>query len=127
MSRTRQLIAAYARLSASYGESEMDVAVRCSATGNDLPPAPFGGQQESYLNVRGRDALLAAVRNCMASLFSDRAIACRAERGVDHRKVGISVGVQKMVRSDLGSAGASFTLGDARPRSGLGLACDAAE
>jgi pyruvate, water dikinase len=116
---TRQLTAAYARLSASYGESETDVAVRCSATGKELPPAPFGGQQESHLNVRGRDALLAAVRSCMASLFTDRAIAYRAERGIDHRRVGISVGVQKMVRSDLGSAGAIFMLDTERGSPGM--------
>jgi pyruvate,water dikinase len=105
-----ELIAAYRELSNSYGEDETDVAVRSSATAEDLPTASFAGQQESYLNVQGHAALLEAVRNCMASLFTDRAIAYRAERGFDHRKVALSVGVQKMVRSDLGSAGVIFTL-----------------
>jgi len=105
-----ELIASYQELSRSYGETETDVAVRSSATAEDLPTASFAGQQESYLNVRGETALVQAVRDCMASLFTDRAIAYRAERGFDHRKVGLSVGVQKMVRSDLGSAGVIFTL-----------------
>lgn len=104
------LIDAYAELSTSYGESETDVAVRSSATAEDLPTASFAGQQESYLNVRGAAALVEAVRDCMASLFTDRAISYRAERGFDHRKVALSVGIQKMVRSDLGSAGVIFTL-----------------
>lgn len=106
----QELIEAYARLSQSYGEEATDVAVRSSATAEDLPTASFAGQQESYLNVRGVPALLEAVRSCMASLFTDRAIAYRAERGFDHRQVSLSVGVQKMVRSDMGSAGVIFTL-----------------
>jgi pyruvate, water dikinase len=106
----QELIRSYQELSRSYGEAETDVAVRSSATAEDLPTASFAGQQESYLNVRGAAALVQAVRDCMASLFTDRAIAYRAERGFDHRKVGLSVGVQKMVRSDLGSAGVIFTL-----------------
>jgi pyruvate, water dikinase len=106
----QELIRSYQELSRSYGESETDVAVRSSATAEDLPTASFAGQQESYLNVRGAAALVRAVRDCMASLFTDRAIAYRSERGFDHRKVGLSVGVQKMVRSDLGSAGVIFTL-----------------
>jgi pyruvate, water dikinase len=106
----RELIGAYAELSRSYGETETDVAVRSSATAEDLPTASFAGQQESYLNVQGPAALLAAVQSCMASLFTDRAIAYRAERGFDHAKVALSVGIQKMVRSDLGSAGVIFTL-----------------
>lgn len=105
-----ELTQAYGELSRTYGESETDVAVRSSATAEDLPTASFAGQQESYLNVRGPAALVEAVRDCMASLFTDRAIAYRAERGFDHRKVALSVGVQKMVRSDLGSAGVVFTL-----------------
>ncbi len=106
----KQLVEAYRTLSRSYGEEATDVAVRSSATAEDLPSASFAGQQESYLNVRGVPALLEAVRNCMASLFTDRAIAYRAERGFDHRQVSLSVGVQKMVRSDMGSAGVIFTL-----------------
>jgi pyruvate,water dikinase len=105
-----ELMQAYSQLSSSYGESETDVAVRSSATAEDLPTASFAGQQESYLNVRGHAALVEAVRSCMASLFTDRAIAYRAERGFDHRKVALAVGIQKMVRSDLGTAGVIFTL-----------------
>jgi pyruvate,water dikinase len=104
------VLAAYAELSRSYGEPETDVAVRSSATAEDLPSASFAGQQETYLNVRGRAELLSAVRDCMASLFTDRAIVYRTERGFDHRQVSLSVGVQKMVRSDLASAGVIFTL-----------------
>jgi pyruvate,water dikinase len=101
---------AYDALSRQYGEAATDVAVRSSATAEDLPEASFAGQQESYLNVRGQDALVEAVRNCMASLFTDRAIVYRAERGYGHRAVALSVGVQKMVRSDLACAGVMFTL-----------------
>jgi pyruvate, water dikinase len=106
----QELVRSYQELSRSYGELETDVAVRSSATAEDLPTASFPGQQESYLNVRGAAALIQAVRDCMASLFTDQAITYRAERGFDHRKVGLSVGVQKMVRSDLGAAGVTFTL-----------------
>jgi len=105
-----QILAAYAALSQQYGEAETDVAVRSSATAEDLPTASFAGQQDTYLNVRGAEQLLTAVRDCMASLFTDRAIAYRHERGFAHRDVALSVGVQKMVRSDLGSAGVMFTL-----------------
>jgi pyruvate,water dikinase len=101
---------AYHELSAKYREEATDVAVRSSATAEDLPSASFAGQQETYLNVRGREALHLAVRACLASLFTDRAIVYRAERGFAHRDVALSVGVQKMVRSDLGSAGVIFTL-----------------
>jgi pyruvate, water dikinase len=105
-----RILQAYRQLSKRYEERETDVAVRSSATAEDLPTASFAGQQETYLNVRGGDRLLFAVRDCMASLFTDRAIAYRAERGFPHRGVALSVGVQKMVRSDLGSAGVIFTL-----------------
>jgi pyruvate, water dikinase len=101
---------AYQALSAQYGDRETDVAVRSSATAEDLPSASFAGQQETFLNVRGRARLLQAVRDCMASLYTDRAIVYRTERGFAHDKVALSVGVQKMVRSDLGSAGVMFTL-----------------
>jgi pyruvate,water dikinase len=104
-----QLKLAYDQLSSHNGE-ELDVAVRSSATAEDLPTASFAGQQESYLNIRGFEALDRAVRACMASLFTDRAIVYRAERGIRHRNVALSVGVQKMVRSDLASAGVIFTL-----------------
>jgi pyruvate,water dikinase len=96
---------AYNRLSASYEEDAADVAVRSSATAEDLPTASFAGQQETYLNVQGREALDLAIRGCMASLFTDRAIVYRSQHGFVHRDVALSVGVQKMVRSDLGSAG----------------------
>jgi pyruvate,water dikinase len=105
-----ELLEAYARLSSQFGEQATDVAVRSSATAEDLPTASFAGQQETYLNVRGGERLIEAVRACMASLFTDRAIVYRAERGFDHRQVALSVGVQKMVRSDLASAGVIFTL-----------------
>jgi len=101
---------AYAELSRRSGVEEVDVAVRSSATAEDLPEASFAGQQETYLNVSGADDLLEACRNCYASLFTDRAIAYREEKGFDHLKVALSVGVQKMVRSDEASAGVMFTL-----------------
>jgi pyruvate, water dikinase len=101
---------AYDSLSQEYGEDATDVAVRSSATAEDLPTASFAGQQETYLNIRGHDQLLDAVRDCMASLFTDRAIVYRAERGFEHSQVALSVGVQKMIRSDLASAGVIFTL-----------------
>ncbi|HWA74009.1 MAG TPA: phosphoenolpyruvate synthase [Polyangiaceae bacterium] len=105
-----QALAAYRTLSRTFGEDATDVAVRSSATAEDLPTASFAGQQETYLNVRGEAQLIEAIRSCMASLFTDRAIVYRAERGFDHRQVALSVGVQKMVRSDLASAGVIFTL-----------------
>jgi pyruvate,water dikinase len=91
-------------------DGECAVAVRSSATAEDLPSASFAGQQETYLNVRGESALIAAVRACMASLFTDRAIVYREEHQISHRGVGLSVGVQQMVRSDIGCAGVMFTL-----------------
>jgi pyruvate,water dikinase len=106
----RALAAAYRSLSQQYGDEATDVAVRSSATAEDLPEASFAGQQETFLNVVGLPALDTAVRACMASLFTDRAIAYRAGHGFPHRDIGLSVGVQKMVRSDLGSAGVIFTL-----------------
>lgn len=107
---TAEVRAAYDRLSARYGQEPTDVAVRSSATAEDLPSASFAGQQETFLNVRGYAALDHAIRACMASLFTDRAIVYRARNGFAHRDVALSVGVQKMVRSDLGSAGVIFTL-----------------
>ena len=104
-----QIRTAYEQLS-SQAKEEADVAVRSSATAEDLPTASFAGQQETYLNVRGFEALDRAVRACMASLFTDRAIVYRAERGIPQGDVALSVGVQQMVRSDLGSAGVIFTL-----------------
>jgi pyruvate,water dikinase len=86
------------------------VAVRSSATAEDLPGASFAGQQESFLNVSGHEALQLACRRCFASLFTDRAISYRTERGFDHMKVALSIGVQRMVRSDTACAGVMFTL-----------------
>jgi pyruvate,water dikinase len=106
----RQEIAdAYAALCAEYGQAA-DVAVRSSATAEDLPGASFAGQQESFLNIRGERALLDACRQCLASLFTDRAISYRVDKGFEHFAVALSIGVQKMVRADLGSAGVLFTL-----------------
>jgi pyruvate,water dikinase len=101
---------AYASLSRRYGEEATDVAVRSSATAEDLPNASFAGQQESYLNVRGIPFVLDAVRSAIASLFTPRAIRYRIDMGFDHESVALSVGVQKMVRSDRASAGVIFTL-----------------
>jgi pyruvate,water dikinase len=105
-----QVESAYARLSSQSGEEATDVAVRSSATAEDLPAASFAGQQETFLNVHGLANLLRAIEGCMASLFTDRAIVYRAEHGFPHRDVLLSVGVQKMVRSDQASAGVIFTL-----------------
>jgi pyruvate,water dikinase len=105
-----ELEQAYAELSRRYGQDAADVAVRSSATAEDLPSASFAGQQETYLNVHGLPQLVEACRRCFASLFTDRAISYRAERGFDHRKVYLSIGVQKMVRSDQAGSGVIFTL-----------------
>jgi pyruvate,water dikinase len=101
---------AYTRLAGRYNEEDVDVAARSSATAEDLPEASFAGQQETFLNVTGSDELLDACRKCYASLFTDRAISYREEKGFDHMKVALSVGVQKMVRADKGGAGVLFTL-----------------
>ncbi|MEE4161315.1 MAG: phosphoenolpyruvate synthase [Woeseiaceae bacterium] len=92
------------------GDREIAVAVRSSATAEDLPDASFAGQQETFLNVRGFDNLVVAVHQVFASLFNDRAIAYRVHQGFDHSQVALSVGVQMMVRSDIGSSGVMFTL-----------------
>jgi pyruvate,water dikinase len=101
---------AYRELSDRIGKPDAAVAVRSSATAEDLPDASFAGQQETFLNIRGEAALLDACRRCFASLFTDRAIAYRQAKGFDHLKVALSVGVQTMVRSDVGSAGVMFTI-----------------
>ena len=105
----REIARAYATLETEYGPG-VAVAVRSSATAEDLPTASFAGQHESYLNVTGADAVFAACRRCFASLFTDRGIVYRANNGFDHFKVALSVGVMKMVRSDLASSGVIFTL-----------------
>jgi pyruvate, water dikinase len=106
----KAILDAYAELSRRYKVEEADVAVRSSATAEDLPDASFAGQQESYLNVTGGHELLEACRNCYASLFTDRAIVYRQERNFDQLKVALSCGVQKMVRSDKAGAGVMFSL-----------------
>ncbi|MEJ7554686.1 MAG: pyruvate, water dikinase [Aquificaceae bacterium] len=100
----------YQKLSERYGSFAIDVAVRSSATAEDLPHASFAGQQETYLNVVGAENVLTAVKNGFASLFTDRAISYRESFNFDHFKVGIAMGVQKMVRSDMGASGVMFTL-----------------
>jgi pyruvate,water dikinase len=101
---------AYMELCRRLGREDADVAVRSSATAEDLPSASFAGQQETYLNIRGADALLDACRRCFASLFTDRAIAYREQHGIGQLDVALSVGVQEMVRSDLAGAGVLFTI-----------------
>ncbi|MFI5382677.1 MAG: phosphoenolpyruvate synthase [Methanosarcina thermophila] len=104
-----EIKAAYDRLCEQYGE-DTDVAVRSSATAEDLPTASFAGQQETYLNIRGYPALRDACIRCFASLFTDRAISYRVTNNFDHFKVALSIGIMKMVRSDLASSGVIFTL-----------------
>jgi len=106
----KEIIAAYSELSKEYKVENLDVAVRSSATAEDLPSASFAGMHETYLNIRGKNEVLKAVKKSYASLFLDRAINYRIEKGFEHMKVAISTGVQKMVRSDLGAAGVMFTL-----------------
>ena len=104
------IAAAYTELCKRTGKTDVDVAVRSSATAEDLPDASFAGQQETYLNIRGEKALLAACKRCVASLFTDRAISYRIAKGFDHMKVALSVGVQQMVRSDVGGSGVMFSI-----------------
>ncbi len=104
------IVAAYRKLSEGSARDNLDVAVRSSATAEDLPDASFAGQQETFLNIRGEKNLLDAVRRCFASLFTDRAIVYRDNHGFDHMKVALSVGVQRMVHSDRGGAGVMFSI-----------------
>ncbi|MEO7313169.1 MAG: phosphoenolpyruvate synthase [Chitinophagaceae bacterium] len=104
------IIQKYFELSKIYGHETTDVAVRSSATAEDLPDASFAGQQETYLNICGPAALINAVRNCFASVFTDRAISYRQSFGYDHFSIGLSCCIQKMVRSDLGASGVAFSL-----------------
>lgn len=103
------IIAAYRELNHQAG-AEISVAVRSSATAEDLPEASFAGQQETFLNVCGLDSLLIAVKHVFASLYNDRAIAYRAHHGFDQRQIALSAGIQQMVRSDMGASGVIFTL-----------------
>ncbi len=104
-----EIQAAYQEMSIEYGD-EPDVAVRSSATAEDLPDASFAGQQETYLNICGIEQLLRTCKRVLASLFTDRAIHYRVDKGFDHMSIALSIGVQKMVRSDLASSGVMFTL-----------------
>jgi pyruvate,water dikinase len=105
----RQIIKAYEEMEKEYGKN-IDVAVRSSATAEDLPGASFAGEHETYLNIRGTKEVLEAVKSAMASLFTNRAISYRVDKGFDHFSVALSVGIQKMVRSDLSCSGVMFTV-----------------
>ncbi|HZY49495.1 MAG TPA: phosphoenolpyruvate synthase [Devosia sp.] len=104
------IVRSYQVLCQRAGQDNVAVAVRSSATAEDLPDASFAGQQETFLNIRGAADLLVACRRCYASLFTDRAISYRQAKGFDHMKIGLSIGVQQMVRSDLGGSGVMFSL-----------------
>jgi pyruvate,water dikinase len=104
------ILKSYRELSRRAKTTDLPVAVRSSATAEDLPDASFAGQQETYLNVRGEKAVLAACRRCYASLFTDRAITYRQLKGFGHTKVALSIGVQRMVRSDTGGSGVMFSI-----------------
>ncbi|MBU2838499.1 phosphoenolpyruvate synthase [Acidithiobacillus thiooxidans] len=104
-----EILAAYAQLRQEYGDT-LSLAVRSSATAEDLPTASFAGQQDTYLNISGEAALLDACRRCFASLFTDRAIHYRVDQGFDHFKVALSIVIMKMVRSDLATSGVMFSL-----------------
>lgn len=105
----KEIVKNYQMMEKEYGQN-VDVAVRSSATAEDLPGASFAGEHETFLNIRGSDELLEAVKASMASLFTNRAISYRVDKGFDHFQVALSVGVEKMVRSDLGCSGVMFTL-----------------
>ncbi|MGB9303484.1 MAG: phosphoenolpyruvate synthase, partial [Mycobacterium sp.] len=105
----KEILDAYRKLQQEYGE-EVSLAVRSSATAEDLPTASFAGQQDTYLNIKGDESLLDACRRCFASLFTDRAIHYRIDQGFDHFKVSLSIGVMKMVRSDISSSGVMFSI-----------------
>src|SRR5574343_1545573 len=112
---TDEIIIAYEALCAANGR-EVEVAVRSSATAEDLPTASFAGQHDSFLNIKGKEDVIKAVQNCFASLYNNRAIKYRCDNGFEQMKVLLSAGVQIMVRSDLSSAGVIFTL---EPESGF--------
>ncbi|MDO8435580.1 MAG: phosphoenolpyruvate synthase [bacterium] len=105
-----EILETYKAFSKECGLEDVGVAVRSSATAEDLPDASFAGQQETYLNVRGNEQLMDAVRNCFASLFTDRAISYRVDKHFSHFKIYLSIGVQRMVRSDVGTSGVMFTI-----------------
>ncbi|MCK5234196.1 MAG: phosphoenolpyruvate synthase, partial [Candidatus Aenigmarchaeota archaeon] len=103
------IVEAYSHLEKQYNEF-VDVAVRSSATAEDLPDASFAGQQETYLNITGPESLVLACKKCIASLFTDRAISYRADKNFDHFSIALSIGVQKMVRSDIATSGVMFSI-----------------
>jgi pyruvate, water dikinase len=105
-----KIIKSYKKLSRKYGEQYTDVAIRSSATAEDLATASFAGQMETYLNIKGEEELLKAAKKCIASLFTDRSISYREQKGFNHLTIALSVCVQKMVRSDKASSGIMFTL-----------------
>jgi pyruvate, water dikinase len=105
----QQILEAYRQLQDQYGDG-LSLAVRSSATAEDLPTASFAGQQDTFLNIRGEQSLLEACKRCLASLFTDRAIHYRIDQGFDHFKLGLSIGIMKMVRSDLSASGVMFSL-----------------
>ena len=104
-----EILEAYKQLQSAYG-ADLSLAVRSSATAEDLPTASFAGQHDTFLNVSGEEMLLDSCRRCFASLFTDRAISYRIDNGFDHFKVSLSIGIMKMVRSDVGSAGVMFSI-----------------
>jgi len=104
------IVDGYAALCRQCEQDDLSVAVRSSATAEDLPDASFAGQQQTFLNVRGADEVVRAYQKCLASLFTDRAISYREEHGIAHKKLALTVGVQRMVRADVGAAGVAFTL-----------------
>ncbi len=106
----KDILAAYHKLSREFKAKNVDVAVRSSATAEDMPGASFAGQQETMLNVVGEDDLLVAVKRCIASLFLSRSISYRVDKNINHSSVFLSVGVQKMVRSDKACSGIIFTI-----------------
>ena len=106
----KKISKSYEKLSKKYRQANVDVAVRSSATAEDLATASFAGQMETFLNIKGDEELFKAIKGCIASLFTNRAIAYREEKGFDHLKIALSVGVQKMIRSDLNASGVMFTV-----------------
>ncbi|MBW6451411.1 MAG: phosphoenolpyruvate synthase [DPANN group archaeon] len=106
----KEIIESYTSLCKHYGTDETDVAVRSSATAEDLPDASFAGQQETFLNIRGPEELIIACKKCFASLFTNRAISYRVDKDFDHFSIGLSIGVQKMVRSDKATSGVMFSI-----------------
>ena len=106
----KEILAFYRDLSKKYKTADVDVAVRSSATAEDLPDASFAGQQETYLNIHGEEELLSACRKCFASLFTNRAISYRQDKHFEHFKIGLSIGVEKMVRADKASSGVMFSI-----------------